>query len=656
VLGSGTVLDTARLKYALGEHLGVDSRSVHSFIIGEHGDSEIAAWSSTNVSGIPLNDFCEMRGHFNHDAAMDAIAEKVKNSAYEIISKKQATYYGIAMSVKRICECIVRNERSILPVSAMMHGEYGIEDITPLKSLKSLISVDLDGNSINAEALYSLLDALTEDITLHLMQGQSIDIENRVVDIQVDGKGDDTYSHLAVIVEAEASPADGVVFDAEQPSVLTGKEAGEYRVTVTFEGKEAISPLVKEMTMVVHAPEAPVAEVSSNIPELGDWVHLLYYNGNIENYYNDSITAGDSGFTALYPSGELYYIDEAQEIQFSDHAKDYTYVGKEIYPDQVNILEQDGSLWEWRWEKGAAQPEKTRVAENIVEISGDAAVDAEGALWIDGRWVDTVDNVTGLTENAERILKADGTVWENVEGCYEQIDQNVKAFINAWTYVKNDNTTWVNDWAGKKQIADFGATDVTEATALDYIDQDGQEHYDRFYFAVDEAGAVWKIRVENPSDCVKIEKEEENPPLRADKSLWFMFHSEDYYDRKDPIGEPFLLLSDVEAYRAHSGFGLYPHIMTRSDGSIWGYRFNEASMDYPVMIKAPIGAESFTLGDVNLDGKVNTTDARLALRGAAKLEALTPQQILAADVNKNGKADTSDARKILRVAAKLDQF
>lgn len=130
VLGSGTVLDTARFKYALGEHLGVDSRSVHSFIIGEHGDSEIAAWSSTNVSGIPLNDFCEMRGHFNHDAAMDAIAEKVKNSAYEIISKKQATYYGIAMSVKRICECIVRNERSILPVSAMMHGEYGIEDIT----------------------------------------------------------------------------------------------------------------------------------------------------------------------------------------------------------------------------------------------------------------------------------------------------------------------------------------------------------------------------------------------------------------------------------------------------------------------------------------------------------------------------------------------
>ena len=91
VIGSGTVLDTARLKYELGEHLGVDSRSVHAFIIGEHGDSEIAAWSSANVSGIPLNTFCEMRGHFNHDDSMERIAANVRNSAYEIIAKKNAT-------------------------------------------------------------------------------------------------------------------------------------------------------------------------------------------------------------------------------------------------------------------------------------------------------------------------------------------------------------------------------------------------------------------------------------------------------------------------------------------------------------------------------------------------------------------------------------
>ena len=130
VIGSGTVLDTARLKYELGNHLNVDSRSVHAFIIGEHRDSEIAAWSSANVSGIPLNKFCEMRGHFNHDEAMKRIAENVKNSAYEIIEKKKATYYGVAMAVKRICEAIVRDEKSILPISSLMKGDFGIEGIS----------------------------------------------------------------------------------------------------------------------------------------------------------------------------------------------------------------------------------------------------------------------------------------------------------------------------------------------------------------------------------------------------------------------------------------------------------------------------------------------------------------------------------------------
>ena len=130
VLGSGTVLDTARLKYELGNHLNVDSRSVHAFIIGEHGDSEIAAWSSANVSGIPLNKFCEMRGYCNHEDNMQKIADSVKNSAYEIIERKKATYFGVAMAVKRICEAIIRDEKSILPISSMMHGQYGIEGIS----------------------------------------------------------------------------------------------------------------------------------------------------------------------------------------------------------------------------------------------------------------------------------------------------------------------------------------------------------------------------------------------------------------------------------------------------------------------------------------------------------------------------------------------
>ena len=129
VFGSGTVLDTARFKYALGEHLGVDPRNVHARIIGEHGDSEIAAWSLANVSGIPVSDFCEMRGHTNHQENMDRIADEVRNAAYEIIGKKRATYYGIAMTVKRICETITRDEKAILPVSNYLDGDYGLHDI-----------------------------------------------------------------------------------------------------------------------------------------------------------------------------------------------------------------------------------------------------------------------------------------------------------------------------------------------------------------------------------------------------------------------------------------------------------------------------------------------------------------------------------------------
>ena len=129
VIGSGTVLDTGRFKYLLGEHLDVDSRSVHAFIIGEHGDSELAAWSNARIGGLKVNDFCELRGHFNHEQSMKKIFEDVRNSAYEIIERKHATYYGIAMAVKRICEAIVRNEKSILPVSSLMTGEYGLNDV-----------------------------------------------------------------------------------------------------------------------------------------------------------------------------------------------------------------------------------------------------------------------------------------------------------------------------------------------------------------------------------------------------------------------------------------------------------------------------------------------------------------------------------------------
>lgn len=129
VFGSGTVLDTARLKYLLGKHLDVDSRSVHATIIGEHGDSELPVWSAANVSGIELNHFCELRGHYNHEASMEKLYEDVRDSAYAIIERKGATYYGIAMAVARIAECIVKNEHAVLPVSAVLEGEYGLSGL-----------------------------------------------------------------------------------------------------------------------------------------------------------------------------------------------------------------------------------------------------------------------------------------------------------------------------------------------------------------------------------------------------------------------------------------------------------------------------------------------------------------------------------------------
>lgn len=129
VIGSGTVLDTARLKYLLAEHLGVDSRNVHAFIIGEHGDSELAVWSSANISGIDLKDFCGLCGKCTTMENIYNLYNNVRESAYKIIDSKGATYYAIAMATLRIVECIVRDEKSVIPVSTLVEGEYGINDV-----------------------------------------------------------------------------------------------------------------------------------------------------------------------------------------------------------------------------------------------------------------------------------------------------------------------------------------------------------------------------------------------------------------------------------------------------------------------------------------------------------------------------------------------
>ncbi len=169
VMGSGTVLDTARMKYLLGEHLQVDSRSIDAFIIGEHGDSELAVWSGANVSGIPLNDFCEMRGRFDHKAAMDRLYESVRGSAYEIIRRKGATYYGIAMAVARIASAIVRDERAVLPISAVLGGQYDLRElalsvpaIVGRRGVEQILEIPLSPEE--GEALHSSAGRLREVI------------------------------------------------------------------------------------------------------------------------------------------------------------------------------------------------------------------------------------------------------------------------------------------------------------------------------------------------------------------------------------------------------------------------------------------------------------------------------------------------------------
>lgn len=138
VIGSGTVLDTGRLKQLLGAELQVDSRNVHAFIIGEHGDSELAVWSEANVSGLDLEDFSCVRGRCLHEEDRDRLYREVQNSAYEIIRRKGATYYGIAMAVGRIAEAIVKDEHTVLPVSVVLDGEYGLKGLA--LSIPSIVS------------------------------------------------------------------------------------------------------------------------------------------------------------------------------------------------------------------------------------------------------------------------------------------------------------------------------------------------------------------------------------------------------------------------------------------------------------------------------------------------------------------------------------
>jgi L-lactate dehydrogenase len=122
VIGTGTLLDTSRLRQALAHRLDVAPGAIHGFVLGEHGDSEVAAFSSLRIGGQPLESFAP-------EADLPAVAEEVRAAAYRIIEGKGFTSFGIATAIVRICEAIVRDERAILPVSARLSGEFGIDDL-----------------------------------------------------------------------------------------------------------------------------------------------------------------------------------------------------------------------------------------------------------------------------------------------------------------------------------------------------------------------------------------------------------------------------------------------------------------------------------------------------------------------------------------------
>ncbi|WP_044894793.1 L-lactate dehydrogenase [Bacillus alveayuensis] len=128
VIGSGTILDTARFRYVLGEYFQVDTRNVHAYIIGEHGDTELPVWSHADIGGRSILEIVEENEEYSLDD-LERLFINVRDAAYHIIQRKGATYYGIAMGLVRLTKAILQNENSILTVSAYLDGEYGQNDI-----------------------------------------------------------------------------------------------------------------------------------------------------------------------------------------------------------------------------------------------------------------------------------------------------------------------------------------------------------------------------------------------------------------------------------------------------------------------------------------------------------------------------------------------
>ena len=156
IMGIGTILDTARIKYLLGRKLDVDARNVHAFVVGEHGRSEVPNWSSARVSGVPLRDFFEMRGYQDPDEFLKAVLKEVQFDAGNLSYKKDDTFFGVAMAARRVCEAIVRDEKAVLCVSSLMYGAFDIDGIAlsmpavvGAQGVECLVPIDMNEDELD---------------------------------------------------------------------------------------------------------------------------------------------------------------------------------------------------------------------------------------------------------------------------------------------------------------------------------------------------------------------------------------------------------------------------------------------------------------------------------------------------------------------------
>jgi len=130
VMGSGTVLDSARLRHMLGAHCGVDVHNVHAYVLGEHGDTEFAAWSMTHVAGMPIDAYCPVCGKCaDWPSERSRIEQAVRESAYHIINSKGATNFAVGLALVKITGAVLRGQNSLLTVSTLLEGEFGLRDV-----------------------------------------------------------------------------------------------------------------------------------------------------------------------------------------------------------------------------------------------------------------------------------------------------------------------------------------------------------------------------------------------------------------------------------------------------------------------------------------------------------------------------------------------